>query len=474
MDHKLTHAFGWKFIERVSVQGTNFLVTLLLARLLTPSDYGIVSIVLIFTTLATILVQGGFNTALIQKKDTSGDDYVTILIFSELVAVIAFCALFTVAPVIETLYHMNGLAILLRVMSLVLFPCAFNSVQVAYITRDLRFKILTVSSLISSVLAAVVAIIMAINSFGVWALVAQQLIIQVSTCIVTYCIVRWLPKGHFSIDSLKRLLPFGSKVFASNFITAFFLDIRGLVIGQVYSSDALGFFNRGKQFPQAVMESVNTTIQTVLLPVYSKRQDSIDYVTQMVSKSIRLSSLILFPMMVGLAAIAEPLVQVLLTEKWLPCVPYLRIFAVCYLFQTIQIPIIQAFKGIGDSGTPLKLEIIKKCVEIILLFTTIRFGLYPFALSLVASSVISQILNMVFAKRVIGYTVPQQMMDIVPATVFSALMGASILLIGSFISSAVARLFVGISAGIVIYCALCILFHVPEVQLIISFLNKRN
>ena len=138
MDHKLTHAFGWKFIERVSVQGTNFLVTLLLARLLTPSDYGIVSIVLIFTTLATILVQGGFNTALIQKKDTSGDDYVTILIFSELVAVIAFCALFTVAPVIETLYHMNGLAILLRVMSLVLFPCAFNSVQVAYITRDLR------------------------------------------------------------------------------------------------------------------------------------------------------------------------------------------------------------------------------------------------------------------------------------------------------------------------------------------------
>lgn len=474
MGKRISSAFGWKFFERASVQGTNFLVTLLLARLLSPSEYGLVSIGMIFITLATILVQGGFNTALIQKKNVSENDYQSILVFSELVAIVCYFFLFFSAPFIERLYHSVGLCKLLRFLAIVLFPGAFNSVQVAYITRDLRFKVLTISSLISSIIAATVAIAMAINNFGVWALVAQQLIYQTATCIVTYCIIRWIPKGHFSVQSMKQLVPFGSKVFASNFITALFLDIRGLLIGQVYSSDALAFFNRGKQFPQAVMESVNTTIQTVLLPVYSKKQDTLDSVTEMVSKTLRFSSLILFPMMIGLASVAEPLVLILLTEKWLPCVPYLRVFAVCYLFQTIQIPIIQAFKGIGDSGTPLKLEIIKKCVEIILLFSTIRIGVYPFALSLIASSLFSQILNMIFAQRVIKYNVIRQMIDILPATVFSALMGASILLIGSFISSAVARLFVGISAGIVIYCALCILFHVPEVQLIISFLNKRN
>lgn len=474
MEQKLTSAFGWKFFERASVQGTNFLVTLLLARLLTPSDYGMVSIVLIFITLATIFVQGGFNTALIQKKNVCDNDYTTILFFSEFIAVVAFFVLFIISPVVERVYHSVGLSRLLRVMALVLFPGAFNSVQVAYITRDLRFKVLSVSSLISSLIAAVVAIVLALKGFGVWALVAQQLINQISTCVVTYSIVRWTPKGHFSFQSLKTLLPFGSKVFASNFITAFFLDIRGLIIGQAYSSDALGYFNRGKQFPQAIMESVNTTIQTVLLPVYSKKQDSMAYVTEMVSRTIRISSLILFPMMVGLAYVAEPLVSLLLTDKWLPCVPFLRIFCICYLFQAIQIPIIQAFKGIGDSGTPLKLEIMKKSVEIILLFSTIHLGLYPFALSLLVSSIISQALNMIYANKVIKYSARRQVKDIVPATAFSALMGVSIAFINKLIHNVVIKLLLGMVTGVLVYFFLCYIFHIPEIGMALTYLKPKK
>lgn len=472
MEKKLTSAFGWKFLERASVQGTNFLVTLLLARLLSPSDYGIVSIVMIFVTLATILVQGGFNTALIQKKDVSADDYFTILIFSEFVASITFIIIFFSAPFIGKCYHSQELSSLLRVMAVVLFPGAFNSVQVAYITRDLRFKVLTKSTLAASLIAAVVAISMAFSGFGVWALIAQQLIYQTMTCVVTYCIIRWTPRGHFSFQSLKRLLPFGSKVFASNFITALFLDIRGLIIGRVYSSDALGYFNRGKQFPQAVMESVNTTIQTVLLPVYSKKQDSLDNVTEMVSKTLRLSSLILFPMMIGLSAVAEPLVSLLLTDKWLPCVPYLRIFSICYLFQAVQIPIIQSFKGIGDSSTPLKLEIAKKAVELILLLSTIKMGLYPFALSLLAASVFSQVLNTISAKKVIRYDVFRQIRDIAPATGFSIVMGACIMVVIRLINNNALRLLVGIVGGIVVYFLLCILFRIPELELVKSSIVK--
>ena len=271
MEKRVTSAFGWKFFERISVQGTNFLVTLLLARLLTPSDYGTVSVVTIFIALATTFVQGGFNTALIQKKDVDGNDYLTILMFSEIVAAALYLVIFFAAPFISNIYHTSELSSLLRVMAIVLFPGAFNAVQVAYVTRDLRFKVLTISSFVSALLAAAVGIGLAVAGFGAWALVIQQLVNQTATCFVTYCIVRWIPKGRFSVQSLRRLLPFGAKVFASNFIVALFLDIRSLLIGQIYSSEALGFFNRGKQFPQAVMESVNAVSYTHLtLPTNSR------------------------------------------------------------------------------------------------------------------------------------------------------------------------------------------------------------
>ena len=446
MEKRVTSAFGWKFFERISVQGTNFLVTLLLARLLTPSDYGTVSVVTIFIALATTFVQGGFNTALIQKKDVDGNDYLTILMFSEIVAAALYAVIFFAAPFISNIYHTSELSSLLRVMAIVLFPGAFNAVQVAYVTRDLRFKVLTISSFVSALLAAAVGIGLAVAGFGAWALVIQQLVNQTATCFVTYCIVRWIPKGRFSVQSLRRLLPFGAKVFASNFIIALFLDIRSLLIGQIYSSEALGFFNRGKQFPQAVMESVNGTIQTVLLPVYSKKQDSVSSVAKMVSKTVRISSLLLFPMMVGLAAVAEPLVSLLLTDKWLECVPYLQIFAIGYLFQAIQLAIIQAIKAIGDSGTPLKLEIIKKCVEVFFLIVTIRQGVLIFASSLLICSVISHLLNMFAAKRILNYTVKQQLIDILPATLFSAVMAACVKCVTQLLNGAFVSLVAGIAS----------------------------
>ena len=462
MEKRVTSAFGWKFFERISVQGTNFLVTLLLARLLTPSDYGTVSVVTIFIALATTFVQGGFNTALIQKKDVDGNDYLTILMFSEIVAAALYLVIFFTAPFISNIYHTPELSSLLRVMAIVLFPGAFNEVQVAYVTRDLRFKVLTISSFVSALLAAAVGIGLAVAGFGAWALVIQQLVNQTATCFVTYCIVRWIPKGRFSVQSLRRLLPFGAKVFASNFIVALFLDIRSLLIGQIYSSEALGFFNRGKQFPQAVMESVNGTIQTVLLPVYSKKQDSVSSVAKMVSKTVRISSLLLFPMMVGLAAVAEPLVSLLLTDKWLECVPYLQIFAIGYLFQAIQLAIIQAIKAIGDSGTPLKLEIIKKCVEVF------------FASSLLICSVISHLPNMFAAKRILNYTVKQQLIDILPATLFSAVMAACVKCVTQLLNGAFVSLVAGIATGVAVYLLLCMLFRVPEIKQLKNKLFKRK
>ena len=377
------------------------------------------------------------------------------------------------APIIGKCYRSEELCSLLRVMAIVLFPGAFNSIQVAYVTRDLRFKVLTVSSFLSALIAAAVGIGLAVAGFGAWALVVQQLVNQIATCVITYCIVRWIPQGKLSIQSLRRLLPFGAKVFASNFVVALFLDIRSLLIGQIYSSEALGFFNRGKQFPQAVMESVNGTIQTVLLPVYSQKQDSISSVTKMVSKTVRISSFLLFPMMVGLAAVAEPLVSLLLTDKWLECVPYLQIFAIGYLFQAIQLAIIQAIKAIGDSGTPLKLEIIKKCAELFFLVVTIKKGVLVFASSLLICSTFSHLLNMVAARKILKYTIKQQIADILPATLFSAVMAICVKSFTQIIDGELVSLLGGIGIGIVIYFLLCVLFRVPELKLIRETISKK-
>lgn len=470
---KVGAAFGWKFFERVCVQGTNFLVTLLLARILSPADYGTVSIIMIFVTLANTFVQGGFNTALIQKKTIDENDYRTILVFSGSVALLLYMVLFAAAPSIARFYNTPALSKLLRAVSIVLFPGALNSVQVAYITRKLRFKVLTISSFCSAIVAGIAGIILAHRDAGAWALVVQQLINQVGCCIVTYSLIRWFPHGKFSRKKLQSMLPFGSKVFASNFITALFLDIRSLLIGKVYSSDALGYFNRGKQFPQAIMESVNGTIQTVLLPVYAQKQDSVDSVAHMVSQVIRLLSLVLFPVIFGLAAVAEPLVKLLLTDNWLECVPYLKIFSFSYLFLAVQLSTVQAYKALGDSGTPLKLEIIKKTIEMLLLFATMRYGVYPIAVSMIVSQAIAHVLNMFSAKRILNYPLQRQLMDLLPATTFSLVMVLGIKLVSYRIQSTVWNLILSIVLGVAIYMTLCVVFKVKEFNMILTLLKHK-
>lgn len=213
------------------------------------------------------------------------------------------------------------------------------------------------------------------------------------------------------------------------------------------------------------MESINGTIQTVLLPVYSQKQDSVSSVTKMVSKTVRMSSFLLFPMMVGLAAVAEPLVALLLTDKWLECVPYLQIFAIGYLFQAIQLAIIQAIKAIGDSGTPLKLEIIKNALNCFSGCNDKERCTY-FASSLLLCSAISHLLNMIAARKILKYAIKQQIADVLPATSFSVVMAICVKSVIRILDGELVSLLGGIGIGMVVYLLLCVLFHVPELELI--------
>lgn len=474
MTNKVSSAFGWKFFERFSVQMMNFVVTLILARILSPDDYGVVSLITIFTTLATTFVQTGFNTALIQKKQIEDNDYKSVLLFSFGIASVLYLILFVAAPFLGGFFEKSELSPLLRVMALILFPGAYNSVQIAYVTRDLRFKLLTKSSLISGGVAAVIGFVIAFCGGGAWALVAQQLANQVLNCVVLSLQTKWIPKGHFSSNSIKELIPFGSKIWASSFLVALFLDIRSVFIGKVYTTEMLAFFNRGKQFPQAIMDSVNGTIQTVLLPIYSEKQDSVKEVLAQVRLTIRMLTLVLFPLMVGLASVAKPMINLLLTEKWLECVPFLQIFAVGYLFQTVQLSVIQAFKALGDGGTPLRLEIIKKTIEMTLLVLLINQGVLVVAFSLLISSAVSQALNMLSAKKVLGYCVLDQFKDLLPATVFSLIMAASIYGVRCLIANDLLQLVVSVLVGVLVYFFLCVLTKNKEFKFMIRFLKDKN
>lgn len=469
-------ALGWKFFERLSFQGSNFIVTLVLARLLTPDEYGIVSLILVFTSLAAVFVQGGFNTALIQKKDVDDDDYISVLLFSLGVAIVLYILLFFLAEPLSMFYKSPQLCPTLRVTSVILFTGAINSVQVANVTKDLHFKVLYKSSLYPMIIAAIIGIALAYHGFGVWALVIQQIVSQVGSCIVMYLITKWWPIGKFSKKSIQSLIPFGSKILASNFLIQVFMNLRSMIIGRVYTSEALGYFNRGRQFPQAAMESINGTIQSVLLPIYSKEQEKKDTVLKMVRTSIQLTSFIVFPLLTGLACVAEPLVKLLLTDKWLPCVPYLQLFVFSYFCQPAQLATAQAYKALGDSTTPLYLEVVRKVAEIGLLIISMRMGIVEIAASSVVAGIIALTVTLYPNVKKFNYSIGEQLSDLIPSLLLSASMAGIILYIGSFIDLVFLKLLVEVILGIVSYIGLAFIFKVRILYNILHLFKgiKRN
>lgn len=451
MNSKVSSAFLWKFLERIGAQGISFILTIILARLLTPTDYGVVALVTVFISLATTFVQCGFNSALIQKKEISDTDYSSGLIVSIGIAAILYFLLFVCAPQIADFYNVDELIKITRVLALLLFPGAITSIQIAKLTRELQFKPLFFASTSATLASAFIGIFLAWKQCGVWALVAQQVSVQVFSCLFLLLCTRWKLQLVGFKDSVAEMVPFGSRILASNLLVTVFLNLRTLIIGRVYSSDDLGYFNRGKQFPQALMESINGTIQTVLLPVYSRKQDSKKALTRMVRTSVRISNYLIFPVLVGLCCVAEPMIQLLLTDKWLPCIPYIRYFAIAYLCQPTQIATAQAMRAVGDSKTPLKLEIIRKIIEISLLAITVPISVDAIGMSSAICGVLSIAIAMRANEKVIEYSVKEQIADIAEPLVYSLIMALIVIVLSGFVDNNIIKILFEIVIGIITY-----------------------
>lgn len=464
---KVIASLFWKLMERVGTQGIQFVVQIVLARLLLPEEYGTIAIITIFISFANVFVQYGFNTALIQKKNADQTDFSSVFFLSLIVAGVFYLVLFFTAPFIAGFYQNPALVPLLRVLAITLFIGGLNSIQNAVVARKLEFRKLFFSSLGAVMVSGVVGIVMAYNGYGSWALVAQQLSNQITIAIILWFTVKWRPLLLFSLERLKGLFSFGWKLLVSALINMLYMDSQSLIIAKIYSPTMLGYFNRGQQFPALIVSNINGSIQSVMFPALSLQQENVQRVKEMVRRAIITSSFLIFPMMVGLAVIAEPLVRILLTDKWLPCVPFLQISCAAYALLPIHTANLQAINALGRSDIFLKLEIVKNVVGLIILGISIHYGICAIAVGMFASSVASSFINAYPNKKLLNYSYLQQIKDIFPSLVLAIVMGGLIYSISWFNLNPAMTIVSQISAGSVLYFGMARIFKLESFAYII-------
>ena len=418
--------FFWRLAERFGAQGVALVVSIILARLLVPEVYGTIALVTVFTQILNVFVDSGFGNALIQKKDADDLDFSTVFYFNVAVCLLLYAGVFLAAPWIARFYNDLALTPVVRVLSLTLIISGVKNVQQAYVSRTMQFKRFFFATLGGTIGAAVIGIAMAYFGFGVWALVAQQIFNATVDTLILWITVKWRPKWMFSWQRLKGLFSFGWKLLASSLLDTVYSDLRQLIIGKLYTSSDLAQYNRGKQLPDLLVNNIDTSINSVLLPAMSQVQDDSARVKSMTRRAMKTSTYVIAPIMMGLAFTAEFVIRLLLTEKWMPCVPFLRIFCITYMFYPVHTANLNAIKAMGRSDLFLKLEIVKKMVGLIVLLSTMWFGVMAMAYSLLFTSITSQIINSWPNQKLLDYSYPEQIRDILPGILLAVLMGCCV------------------------------------------------
>ena len=475
MSSTLTN-LSWKFAERISSQMVSFVVSIVLARILAPSDYGAIAMVMIFVTLANVFVDGGFSSALIQKKNADKLDFSTVFYFSVFFSIILYAVLYIAAPYISRFYG-EGYEILtpvLRVIGLQVIVYGANAVQQAYVSRKMMFKKFFWSTLIGTIVSAAVGLIMAYSGYGIWALVGQQLTSAITNTVVLYMVTRKLPGLMFSFQRLKGLFGYGVKILGASLLVSLFLDLRSLIIGKIYSAKDLAFFDRGRQFPNLIVTNINSSVGAVLFPKMSQEQDNKERIKQTCRNSIRFSLFVMMPLMLGLAACAEPFIRLLLTDKWIECVRFLQIFCVIYMFYPMHTANMQAIKALGHSGTFLKLELLKKSLELIGLLLVMNISVTAIAINMAVLTTLFTFVNAYPNVKLLNYTFKEQMNDILPPIAMSVLMAVIVFSIGEcLVLPNWIVLMIQILSGSIIYITIAAVFKNPEMLYIYSLIKNK-
>lgn len=449
----VTSGFVWLALEKIGAQGVTFIVSIILARILDPNVYGTIAIVTVFTTILGVFVDSGMGSALIQKKDADDLDFSSVFYTNFVFCIVLYLLMFVSAPFIASFYGREELTQLIRVLSISLIIGGIKNVQQAYVSRNMLFKRFFFATLGGTIVAAVIGIVMAYMGFGVWALVVQSLVNQAIDTAILWIIVKWKPKLIYSFSRIKILYSYGGKLLLASLINVIYLDLRQLIIGKIYSTEDLAFYNRGASFPKLFVTNINTALASILFPVMSKKQDDLGAIKSIVRRSILLSTYVLLPIMVGLAVCATPFIRLLLTEKWLFCVPYLRIFCFEYAFVMFNTSNLNSYQSIGRSDIYLRNETISKIIGFVAMFVTAQISVMALALSSVVVTIISAVINATPNKKLIGYGFLDQIKDMLPNMCLALFMGAVVYIAGLIHMSDIIMLSLQVLIGVSVYIA---------------------
>jgi len=404
--------FSWRYMGKMGAQFISFFVTIILARLIAPADFGLVAIVTIFTTFLNVFVDSGLGSALIQKKNADNIDFSTVFFFNIVASLLLYTILYISTPFISSFYDNAQLTPLLRVASFSLVITGFRSTQETFVTRNLLFQKHFLAVSIAAVCSAVISLALAYLGYGAWAIVFQQLCNTSISTVILWYLIPWRPQLLFSISRLKELTPFGLKIFGGSLIDTLYSEIRSLLIGKIYTPADLAFYDRGKQFPYIIVSGINGALNSVLFPVMSRSQDNLDRIKQVVRKTIRVSLFFVSSVLCFLVCAANSIVEVLMTTKWLPSVIYMQVLC----FDALLWPVITAhynsFKAVGRSDVFLKYITITQIIGVSMLIASISFGIFYVAISSVLSMIIQLMMLARISRKSNNYLYKEQFKDL--------------------------------------------------------------
>lgn len=474
LSKKVSKGLIWTYLERIAAQVVTLIITVVLARLIAPAEYGIIAIVTIFITIADSFVTSGFGNALIQKKDADDLDFSTTFYFSIAFSFVIYLILFFCAPLIATFYDMPQLIPVIRVMGLRLPIAAINSVQQAYVSKTMEFRKFFFSTIGGTLVSAAAGILFAWLGFGVWALVVQYLSNVTIGTIVLCFTSGWRPKLIYSQKRMNKMLSFGWKIMFVGVATSVYANLRNLAIGKKFNEVELSYSTKGEQFPNTIAGNINSSISKVLFPVLAENQNDIFAIKSIMRRSITVGNYVLMPILFGLAVVAEPFVLVLLGDAWAECIPFLQIMCIVYALQPMQTSSMQAMKALGKGTVYLVSDVIKKIFGIIVLVVTILCfdSVLAIILGALVTELFAALINIPINKKLIKYTYKEQFLDLLRPTLLTAVMCLAAWLVSLIAMPMPLRLILQVLAGMVAYVSASIFTRDTTFKYILGLLKK--
>jgi O-antigen/teichoic acid export membrane protein len=474
LKNKTLHALFWSFFERIGQQGVQFIISIILARLLLPEQFGLIAMLTIFMAIAQSFINSGFGQALIQKQDATHIDECSIFYFNILVGFFAAGLLCLAAPWIAGFYNQPLLVPLTYALSLNLIINAFGLVQITLLTKHIDFKTQLKVSVIATVISGTIGVTMAFNGFGVWSLVAQSLSGNLFRTALLWLFNTWRPSLVFSFVSLRGMFAFGSKLLCAKLIATIFNNIYLIVIGKMFSATDLGFYSRAKGLQQLPVDNISGIVSRVSFPVFSSVQDDKPRLKRGVRKALLMLAMVNFPLMIGLAVVARPLVMVLLTEKWAPCIPYLQLLCVVGILYPVHVINLNVLTAQGRSDLFFRLEILKKILIVIAISVTYRWGIIAMIYGQIVTSCLGYFLNTYYTGKMLDYPITEQIQDLIPSLALAGIMGLGVYALKyAHIANQLALLSAQIMTGIVLYAVLCYIFRISSFMDVIEMVKSK-